>query len=318
MNRVIEAAGIDGRRIPHEPASFATTLARFAPAVPRMLVSRDAFDRLLAVADLLPATLTDCAYFECRLRGDDPQVDLVLAVEERGRSALMSARAAATLLGRDGWGPVWVLCEHWTNPASPLRGIVHHIWLEFDVTGDRPGAPSIFVCFSELPPPGYSACTITCDAVRLRLGRPLTPGLARTFGPRSSGCRIRHVPCRPDCSGRETLLWPRTSRTCRTRPSRLSPPSAGPGATTSSASAREVHDAKRACPPAPMRAWSTRLQRGRASAHRPRCYSTPRRSGALPGTPSADHPVIVICARAMRDALSPGRVSIERLPDWQG
>jgi len=65
------------------------TIARYLPS---SLVGAEAFASARTAVGRLPATLTHWVYFECRLAGDAPQVDTILAVRSTGRRWLAGAQ----------------------------------------------------------------------------------------------------------------------------------------------------------------------------------------------------------------------------------
>ncbi len=109
------------------------------PVLPS-LVPEQAFHRLAAGCSDLPAGLTHGIYLECRL-SVDARVDLVVQVDERGRSILAGANPAVHLPRRLRDHPFWEqvrqLCARWADPSSPLSGSVRGVWLEFDTPGEH-------------------------------------------------------------------------------------------------------------------------------------------------------------------------------------
>lgn len=133
--------------------SVAGTIEQLAPRLPAALVAQDAQSRLLRVAASLPAALTNWVYLECRLRRGEPQVDLIVRVDQRGRDILTGDNPVialdAALHGHPVWRRIRALARAWSDPASTLHRGVERLWLEFDVhMSHDTRAPS------ELPPPG--------------------------------------------------------------------------------------------------------------------------------------------------------------------
>jgi len=143
--------------------------AAFATA-PRALVSPKALAAVGAVARQLPAALTDWIYLECRLSAEDPQVDMIVKVDEAGRAIIAGENAALRLAHPLEQHPVWrriqALCREWGDSRSGLSGAIDHLWLEFDIDLRAPRAdvspPGVYVCFGEAPPPDFSPAA-WCD-----------------------------------------------------------------------------------------------------------------------------------------------------------
>ncbi len=139
--------------------SVARTIDEIAPRLPRALVARDAHARLMRAAESLPAALTSWLYLECRLRGNEERVDLIVRVDQRGRDILAGDNPVISLAPASRGDPVWrsvrALARAWSTPTSPLHRGVERLWLEFDVPAScndlRPGelpSPGIFIEFS--------------------------------------------------------------------------------------------------------------------------------------------------------------------------
>jgi hypothetical protein len=134
--------------------SVADTLRGMAPRIPPELVGAAELDRVLRVAQQLPAAVASWLYLECRLGDEAAGVDLIVGVEAPGRDILAGVNPAlsfdAGLLERAEWARVRELCRRWADPASPLHGSIASIWLEFDVGdgGASSDLPGVFVDFT--------------------------------------------------------------------------------------------------------------------------------------------------------------------------
>ena len=121
--------------------SLAGTLDAMRPHLPGALVSADAFEHARAAVDHIEAEITNGIYFECRLRRGSSRVDLVIAVHADG-AALLAAACGSGARGcryaQPGWRRLSAFCRRWTAPTSPLRGLVDHLWLEYDVEQGPP------------------------------------------------------------------------------------------------------------------------------------------------------------------------------------
>jgi hypothetical protein len=133
--------------------SLAGTFARLEPHLPNALVSGTARQRLTVKAATLPAALGRCLYVECR--PDDPDsADLIVDVEASGFAILAGENPHVALVSSQLVSPAWsriaALARAWTSTASPLRGRIDGIWLEFDLSGEKvaEAAPNLFVDFS--------------------------------------------------------------------------------------------------------------------------------------------------------------------------
>jgi hypothetical protein len=175
--------------------SVACTIDEIAPRLSPALFTREAHARLARVAEALPAALTSWVYFECRLRRDEPRVDLIVRVDQRGRDILAGEnpviRLAPSLQGDPVWRSVRGLARAWSDPSSPLFRGVERLWLEFDVhascdslqLGELP-APGIFV---ELAREVYAQhrrddrLAAAMAALRPLAGKALPPALVRNL-----------------------------------------------------------------------------------------------------------------------------------------
>lgn len=126
--------------------SLTDTLDVLRPLLPPPLVSADAFARARAAVEHLRPEITDGIHFECRLHGRSARVDLILIVRPE-RGALLAGPAARTPPGVPhgdrGWRRLAAFCRRWTASGSPLRALIDHIWLEYDVAaGGETGRPA--------------------------------------------------------------------------------------------------------------------------------------------------------------------------------
>ena len=122
--------------------SLTDTLDVLRPLLPPPLVSADAFARARAAVEHLRPEITDGIHFECRLHGRSARVDLILIVRPE-RGALLAGPAARTPRGDRGWRRLAAFCRRWTASGSPLRELIDHIWLEYDVAaGGETGRPA--------------------------------------------------------------------------------------------------------------------------------------------------------------------------------
>ncbi len=116
--------------------SLAGTLDTMRPHLPVALVSADAFKRARASVAHLDAEVTNGIHFECRLRNGSPRVDLVIVVHADG-GELLAAAGGSGAPGSPHEQPARLqlpaFCRRWTAPTSPLRNVIDHIWLEYDV-----------------------------------------------------------------------------------------------------------------------------------------------------------------------------------------
>ena len=116
--------------------SLAGTLDAMRPHLPGALVSADAFEHARTAVDHLEAEITNGIYFECRLRNGSSRVDLVIAVHADGAALLADANGSGPRGCRHaqpGGRRLSAFCRRWTTPTSPLRTLVDHVWLEYDV-----------------------------------------------------------------------------------------------------------------------------------------------------------------------------------------
>ncbi len=139
-------------------ATLAGSLGVVAPHLPVTLVSDSAYDRVRAVASMLPAPLSSWIYLERALGCDDADdaVDLIVNVDARAGAVLAGRNAAATIDPSLSSHPVWKrvrdFAVEWLDECSALHADVPELWLEFDLdAGHSPAdvpVPSVFVDFS--------------------------------------------------------------------------------------------------------------------------------------------------------------------------
>jgi len=144
-------------RVTGTHSSLRASLNAFGPFDSRLL-DADALDRVRALAERLPATLTRWMYLECRLHADD-RIDLVMLVD-RAAAAILLDRDLHTRLPRDLWErPAWKqvreLCATWLDDSVSWGADIDHLWLEFDCGVDATHDPGVFACVGEHRPAGY-------------------------------------------------------------------------------------------------------------------------------------------------------------------
>ena len=161
--------------------SLTDTLDVLRPLLPPPLVSADAFARARAAVEHLRPEITDGIHFECRLHGRSARVDLILIVRPED-GALLAGPAARTPPGVPpgdrGWRRLAAFCRRWTASGSPLRELIDHVWLEYDVAaGGETGrpAPGVF-CLLRRPrraaDPARELRRRTLTLVEALTGRP--------------------------------------------------------------------------------------------------------------------------------------------------
>ncbi|HEU4559392.1 MAG TPA: hypothetical protein VFS20_16155 [Longimicrobium sp.] len=136
---------------PLERLTLDGTLAAVAPHVPAALVPAPAWAAVRRAARALPAALTRAVYLECRLAHAAAPVDLILRVERDGAALLAghnpAARLSPALREDPAWRAVAETCARWLADEGASGRCVSHLWLEFDLAADAPGAiprPSLF------------------------------------------------------------------------------------------------------------------------------------------------------------------------------
>jgi hypothetical protein len=117
------------------------------PTIPVSLVSERNYARILEVASQVPGA---CAlggfYFELGLGETEAGADISFrALPARGcPAALATHRPTAPGPGHDPWLILQRLAWKWGQPGESLHEGVAEVWLEFDIRGSRPQAPSFF------------------------------------------------------------------------------------------------------------------------------------------------------------------------------
>lgn len=175
--------------------SVARTIYEIAPRLPRALVTPVASERLMRVADALPAALTSWLYLECRLRGDKDRVDLIVRVDQRARDILAGENPVldlAPISRSEGvWRGIRALARAWSTPESPLSRGVERLWLEFDVDAScdflRPGELPVPGIFIELARETYAQhsrearVSAAVAALQPLMGDALAPEVSRSL-----------------------------------------------------------------------------------------------------------------------------------------
>lgn len=175
--------------------TLASTLDAVREHLPEALVSPDAFGRARAAVGHLPAAVTRCVHFECRMHDRSSQVDLVLAVYERGAAILARHRplaAPASTREARWWDRIQAFCRTWTSPSSTLRSLVDHAWLEYDVHGPAAGgrharsipAPGVFISLRTPRPDRDSEAPLygrAMNVIETLAGETMSPRVTDAF-----------------------------------------------------------------------------------------------------------------------------------------
>ena len=165
--------------------SLAQTFDRLRPRLPAALAPEPGLERVLEVAQQLPADLTNCVFLERWLHDGSARLDMIVRVGRRGR-----ARLAAPGEGWDArvwtspeWRRIAGFAREWAIPDSRLDREVESLWLEFDLDlcsqARAPVIPRVFIDFVR-PAEGRSTGAqrqLVHDALRPLRDDPLDPGL---------------------------------------------------------------------------------------------------------------------------------------------
>lgn len=124
------------------PRTFDSILPGVLPQVSNELIGPECRARVQAVASRLPAILAGSTFgFECPLATDDPEADFLVSVSGANGAALLSETAVYAMQNdlSPAWSSVAELAELWASKRT-----IDNVWLEFDLTGDRPSVPNLF------------------------------------------------------------------------------------------------------------------------------------------------------------------------------
>ena len=168
-------------------SSLNDSLQIILPNLSRALVTADALDPIVRLAQLLPPI--HCAGFECRLDGNNSHVDF----QQRILADQSEPEQLRHHILRSGWVTVspWTridaFCSHLNNPSSVIYNMLSEFWLEFDILSSPPSipAPSIFLSFKR-PFPENIFLKIATGVLVLLQDRP---------APASLLSNLRHI-CR--------------------------------------------------------------------------------------------------------------------------
>lgn len=170
--------------------SYVDHLRPFLPYVPPQLVSAECLDRILSVAQRLPAALGIGPFMlECTL-DHRPVADFsVAAFASRGDHAALarpgSTNIAAASNDDAAWTRVREFARLWGDATSPMSAAIDEVWLEFDVclTRDTPDtSPNVFFSVGCQSPPDGAArgalmdrlVSVATQALHALEGRPLS------------------------------------------------------------------------------------------------------------------------------------------------
>jgi len=130
-----------------EDHSAAAYYRAIQPAIPDSLVSESNYARILEVASQVPgACALDGFYFEFVLGEAEPRADISFLVTSAhdGPGALAARQPVGTWRQDNSWFTLQRLASRWNQPDGPLKQEIESIWLEFDIHGAQPYAPSLF------------------------------------------------------------------------------------------------------------------------------------------------------------------------------
>jgi hypothetical protein len=118
--------------------------------LPSELISDPAYERILTLADALPAVASSY-YLECRFFSGSA-VDIMGCVEAApDRVKALSTYIAESKRTVDRrWNALRKLCDVWADPASVISHAVPHLWLEFDLEKFDRAVQSVLPCPSVL------------------------------------------------------------------------------------------------------------------------------------------------------------------------
>jgi hypothetical protein len=128
--------------------SLAGTIDHIAARLPHALIAPAALGRVRRLAESFPASLTSWIDLECRLRAGDPQVDLSVRIDARGRQQLAQHSGARLPSHAVAWQRVAAFAQAWADPATATYRCVAAVWLEFDLAeGADPASvpPRMFI-----------------------------------------------------------------------------------------------------------------------------------------------------------------------------
>lgn len=136
------------------PDTLADTIqTAVAPYVPQPLIAPEHFPHIAAIAELMPASLTDFFGFESRLGDVQAQADFLFSVTAKtGAHEMLGGLAFPPLPPADvKANQVWERLRHlgtlWADPGSALHTKLKNLWLEFDIAGPcaRLPLPNVFI-----------------------------------------------------------------------------------------------------------------------------------------------------------------------------
>ncbi len=115
------------------------------PHLPAQLLSGQHNEAVRRVAATLPARLTECLLYECRLQESAPAADLSLCVRGDQGVELLSGAEEWLPQGHvnaPGWQRLLRFCEFWQSSDR-----IDEVWLEFDVVGSGGVVPEPMAFF---------------------------------------------------------------------------------------------------------------------------------------------------------------------------
>lgn len=172
--------------------SVAQTLDQLTTRLSPSLAADDARARMRAVADRLPARLTNCVYLELWPRASctagAARADLIVRVDARGRDCLLDPGLAAfdaTMRSSLGWQRIAAFARAWASTDGMFDRAIDGAWIEFDLEPTAPEPwlrPRLFVDLAigagaGAPPPREETFAIARQIARKVYRRPLVPAL---------------------------------------------------------------------------------------------------------------------------------------------
>ena len=163
-------------------------------SLPVELVADEAYERMAAVAERLPAALTNFYGLECRLGPLGAGVDIAFETRTGSEGQRLLAGHAPSRLDElcSAW-PAWrnlrAFANLWADGAHRFHTRFHNVWLEFDTgVAESPqeaettiGQPSIFLGFA--PPERTPAAVLDAmpEALEVLTHGPLLSASVRRF-----------------------------------------------------------------------------------------------------------------------------------------
>ena len=145
--------------------------------IPEVLISDKHYKRILKTAAMIPVRFSLCCIFELALNDELAETGVSFGIPYY---LCNSTLITDQLTSRDpSWAALKKLIQVRENPNNCLSQNTNFFWIEFDISGQSPYSPSLFVTITDQPPPDSlrqkhsNRITAVLDSIESTLGNDL-------------------------------------------------------------------------------------------------------------------------------------------------